>query len=216
MKSIKGVSLMVVAFVVLFNYGCSKKSENAIDFGKFEGNTYSNTFFNLNVSIPETWYVMDDEARAALMQKSKKIVAGDDKNLNASLDALDLKHLALVTASEKPPGTPVSSNPSFILIAENIKHAPGIKRGRDYHFHTKKMLESSQLEVSFPKEIYEIKIDGISFDVLETAVTMGNLINFQRQYAAVINQYVLLIGLTYQDNEGLWKLEEILQTMKMS
>lgn len=213
MKFVKYLLLMVI--LLLFNLGCSKQSEKAIDFGKFEGGTYSNTFFNLNVSIPDSWHVMDDESRIALMQRGTKIVAGDNKNLKATLNAANLKSLNLMTTSENPPGTPVSSNPSFILIAENIKHAPGIKRGSDYHYHTKKMMGESALEVSFPRDIYEETIDGRTFDVIEIMINMGNIKNYQKQYATIIKQYALLIIITYQDDEGLNKLEQILQTMKM-
>jgi len=213
MKFVKYLLLMVI--LLLFNLGCSKQSEKAIDFGKFAGGTYSNTFFNLNVSIPDSWHVMDDESRIALMQRGKNIVAGDNKNLKATLNAANLKSLNLMTTSENPPGAPVSSNPSFILIAENIKHAPGIKRGSDYHYHTKKMMGESALEVSFPRDIYEETIDGRTFDVFEIMLNMGNIKNYQKQYATIIKQYALLIVITYQDYEGLNKLEQILQTIKM-
>lgn len=216
MKFLKYWSLTVVTLFFLFNLGCSKKAENTIDLGKFEEGTYSNIFFNFKVSVPDSWHVMDDEARIALMQKGKEIVAGDNKNLNATLNASVLQTLNLITASEHAPGAPVDTNSSFIIIAENIKHSPGIKRGRDYHYHTKKMMGSSALDVSFPKSIYEKMIGGKSFDVLEISINMGSLVNYQKQYATIINNYALLIAVTYQDNEGLNKLEQIFQTMKMN
>jgi hypothetical protein len=215
MKFIKYVSLSIVTFFLLFNLGCSNNSEKAIDFGKFEEGTYSNTFFNFNVSIPESWYVMDDDSRIALMQKSKNIIAGDDKNLNAAFNAVDLQNLNLMTAYEKPPGAAVSTNPSFIVIAESIKHAPGITKGSDYHFHTKKVMKSSQMDVLFPKDIYEKTINGKIFEVMEIEIIMGGVRNIQKQYAAIINQYALLIVISYQDNEGLKKLEQILQTIRI-
>ena len=214
-KFMKHLSLLVVTSLLLFTLGCSNNPEKAIDFGKFEGGTYSNTFFNFNLSIPESWYVMDDEARIALMQRSKKIVAGNDKNLSATLNAADLQNLNLITAYEKPPGAPVDSNPSLIIIAESIKHAPGITKGSDYHFHTKKIMESSQMDVSFPKDIYKETISGKTFDVMDIEINMGSVRNIQKQYAAIINQYALLFIITYQDNNGLKQLEQILQTVEI-
>ncbi len=212
----KYVLLSVVMSCLIFNFGCSNNSEKAIDFGKFEESIYSNDFFNLNVSIPESWFVMDDESRIAMMQRSQKLVAGDNKNLNALINAADLQNLNLMTASENPPGTPVSSNPSFIIIAESIKHAPGIKRGSDYHFHTKKLMESSQVSVSFPEEIYETTIGNKTFDTMVIEIEMGGVKNFQKQYATIVNEYALLFAITYQDDAGLSKLEQILQTIKIN
>ena len=168
-----------------------------------------------NLSIPESWYVMDDEARIALMQRSKKVMAGNNKNLNATFNAADLQNLNLMTAYEKPPGAPVSSNPSLIIIAESIKHAPGITKGSDYHFHTKKMMESSQMDVLFLKDIYQETISGKTFEVMDIEINMGSVKNIQKQYAAIINQYALLLVITYQDDNGLKQLEQILQTIEI-
>ena len=215
MKFMKYLPLLVFTYFLLFNLGCNNDSNKAIDFGKFEKGTYSNSFFNLNVSIPESWYVMDDESRIALMQKSKKVAAGDDKNLNAALNAVDLQNLNLLTAYEQAPGAPVSTNPSFIILAENIKHVPGITKGSDYHFHSKKMMESSQMDVLFPKDVYEETINGKTFEVMDIEINMGSVKNIQKQYARIIDRYALLIVITYQDDDGLNKLEQILKTIKI-
>ena len=167
MKFLNHLSVFIIALLVSFTFGCGDNSKKAIDFGKFENGTYSNGFFNLKVSIPDPWAVMDDETRIALMQKSKQFVAGDDKNLKAAIDAADLQSLNLLSASEKPIGTPVATNPSFIILAESIKHAPGVVKGSDYHAHTKKIMENSQLDVSFPTAIYEKTVGGKTFEVME-------------------------------------------------
>jgi len=212
MSFLKYVSL---SFLLLLSFGCSNNSEKAIDFGKFENGFYTNTFFNLSVQIPDSWYVMDDESRIALMKKGKQIVAGNDKNLNAAFNAADLQNLNLLTTNESPPGSAVYTNPSFIILAESIKHAPGIVKGSDYHFHTRKIMESSQLNAVFPRAIYEETISGIAFEVLDLEINMGGIKNFQKQYATIMNKYALVIAITYQNDDGLKKLEQILQTIKL-
>lgn len=195
-----------------FIISCSDK--NAIDFGEFKDGIYSNSFFSLMLSVPDTWEVLNLESRMELMKQGGKIVAGDNKNLKAAIDAADLKSLNLLTAYEYPPGSAVSSNPGIMLIAEKIKHAPGIKRGSDYHFQAKKLMKLSRMQVSYPEEIYETIIDGVSFDVMETEITLGpGVVIWQRQYATIMNDYALLVALTYQDEYGLGQLEEIVGTI---
>lgn len=200
--------IITSAFII----SCSDKK--AIDFGEFEDGFYINSFFNLMLSLPDTWEVLDLESRMELMKQGGKFVAGDNKNLKAAIDAADLKSLNLLTAYEYPPGSAVSSNPGIMLIAEKIKHAPGIRRGSDYHFQAKKLMKLSRMQVSYPEEIYETIIDGVSFDVMVTEITLGpGVVLWQRQYAAIMNDYALLVALTYQDEHGLGQLEEIVETI---
>jgi hypothetical protein len=104
-----------------------------------------------------------------------------------------------------------------MLIAEKVKHMPGIKRGSDYHFQAKKLMKLSRINVTYPEEIYETNIDGVSFDVMETEITMGpGIVIRQRQYATIMNGYALLMALTYQDESELSRLEEIVKTITFS
>ncbi|MBA3036197.1 MAG: hypothetical protein FP814_06850 [Desulfobacterium sp.] len=216
MKSKNAIIVLLTIFTICCLLGCENNSKKAIDFGKYESGVYTNSYFKLKVTIPEAWYVMDDETRFEFMKKSGKIIAGKDKNLNAALEAADLDSLNLLFASEQPPGSSTNSNPNLILMAEKVKHLPGIVRGKDYHFHTKKMLEASAVKVSYPKEIYEEQIDGINFDVLEIQIDMGTNTIRQKQYATIMNGYALLFGLTYTDDNGLQKLDGIISAVNFN
>lgn len=208
-------SLMAIALLALVFVGCDNNSKNAIEFGRFESGTYKNDFFNLTVNVPESWSVLDDESRIDLMKKGNKVVAGEDDNLKATLNAADLENLNLLTASEHPAGAPVSFNPTFMIIAEKVKHLPGIVKGRDYHFHTKKIIASSEISVSYPKEIYETQIGGHTFDTMEMEIHVGNIRILQKQYAAITNGYALLFGLTYSNEMELEKLNKIVRTIEL-
>jgi hypothetical protein len=199
----------------VFIITCSDKK--IIDFGEFEAGVYTNSFFDLMLSLPDSWHVLDLESRMEIMKRGGKIVAGNNKSLKAAIDIADQKSLNLLTAYESPPGSAVSTNPGIMLIAEKVNHAPGIKRGSDYYFQAKKLMKLSNIKVSYPKEIYELIIDGVSFDVMETEITMGpGVVIRQRQYATIMNKYALLVALTYQDENGLDQLEQIVKTIKFN
>ena len=205
---------LAAAFIIALT-ACSSKKEEAVSFGQYSEGAYTNSFFNIRVPLPETWYVMDDESRIALMKQGSKIVSGDNKNLKALLDASDMQSMNLLTAYQHPPGTAVESNPSIIIIAEKIDHMPGIKRGSDYHFHTKKLMEQSALSVNFPAEIYETTLSGVSFDVLDIDYNSPQSGNYQKQYCTTLKNYALLVIITYQDDEGQSRLEDILAGMEL-
>jgi hypothetical protein len=196
----------------VFIITCSDKK--IIDFGEFEAGVYTNSFFDMMLRLPDSWHVLDLESRMEIIKRGSKIVAGNNKRLKAAIDIADQKSLNLLTAYESPPGSAVSTNPGIMLIAEKVNHAPGIKRGSDYYFQAKKLMKLSSIKVSYPKEIYEMIIDGVSFDVMETEITMGpGVVIRQRQYATIMNEYALLVALTYQDENGLDQLEQIVKTI---
>ncbi len=204
------LAALIVAGALIVS--CSDKK--ALDFGKFEAGVYTNSFFNIRLNLPDSWHVLDLEARMEIMKRGGEIVAGDNKNLKAAIDAADLKSLNLLTAYESPLGSAVSTNPGIMLIAEKVNHAPGVKRGSDYHFQSKKLMKLSRMNISYPQEIYEMIIDGVSFDVMESEITMGpGVVIRQRQYATIMNGYALLVALTYQDEYGLGQLEAIVETI---
>jgi hypothetical protein len=206
--------LMIVAwlFSSVLVVACSDKK--AIDFGTFEAGNYTNTFFDLMLNIPDSWHVLDLESRLEIMKRGGEIVAGENKSLKAAIKAADLQSINLLTAYEHPPGAAVTTNPGIMLIAEKVTHAPGIKRGSDYHYHAKKLMKFSRMKVSYPKEIYEQTIDGITFDIMETEITMGpGVVLRQRQYATIMRGYALMMALTYQDDSGLNQLEKIVETL---
>jgi hypothetical protein len=206
--------LMLATWLVssVLMIGCSDKK--AIDFGMFEAGEYTNTFFDLMLSIPDSWHVLDPESRLEIMKRGGEIVAGENKRLKAAIKAADLQSINLLTAYEHPPGAAVTTNPGIMLIAEKVMHAPGIKRGSDYHYHAKKLMKLSQMKVSYPKEIYEKTIDGVTFDIMETEITIGpGVVIRQRQYATIMKGYALMMALTYQDESGLNQLENIVNTL---
>ncbi len=53
-------------------------------------------------------------------------------------------------------------------------------------------------------------------DVIEIQIDMGNIKIMQKQYATIMKEYALVFAFIYQNDEGLYQLEEILQTISLS
>ncbi len=225
MKLLKSIPLLLLSFSLLFTVGCFEEvkeainktstKKKAIDFGSYKNGVYTNSFFDLKVTLPKDWSVMGDEARIALMKQGSKIVAGDDKNLKAVMKASDLQSVNLLTCSEKPLGAAIDFNSSIMILAESVKHMPGIKRGSDYHFHSKKLLKQSAMSVSFPRDIYEEKISDKSFDVMDMEMFAAGQTIQQKQYIRIMNGYAFVIIMTYKDDSGFKKLKKILNKIEL-
>jgi len=122
-----------------------------LDAGTVKDSTYTNSYFEIRLRIPDGWQVQDNEATRALLERGRALIVGDNKNLNAQVNASLQKSLTLLTMFKYPPGSPVDFNPGFICMVERLDGLPGIKKGSDYLFHVRKGLLSANLEITVAK-----------------------------------------------------------------
>jgi len=199
----------VILLLVLLA-GCAKKASDEIDFGTITDSVYRNNYFELNVPLPKDWSVQDQTEQRKFMTTGRKLLSGDDKNMQAVLKASELQSVSLFAVFEHPPGSPVSYNPSIMAVAENVRALPGIKKGRDYHFHAKKLLESGQLDVSFPKDIYTQQLGGVDFDVMEVKIQLRGTAIRQKYYATIMKGYALCVVVSFVTDEQNASLQKLL------
>ena len=175
MRWIKYITFAALITGIATYGGCGEKAVDKIGFGKLENGTYRNEFFGMSVKLPNDWHAWDDDTSKEMKQATKEMIAGQDKNLQAALDASELTTVNLFRVNKYPLGSPVPFNPNLGCIAEKVSHLPGIKKGSDYLYQTKKLMEMSQLKYVFTKDIYSEKIGGIDFDVQDVELNFGTL-----------------------------------------
>lgn len=137
-------------------------------------------------------------------------MAGDDKSMKAVLKASEKRTVYLFTAFKHPIWTLVDSNPSILGVAESVGWLPGITNGKDYHFHSKKLLEQSQVPFTFPKEVYAEMLGGKDFYVLETELKVGLNRIRQKYYSTKIKNHILTIIVSFGDETEEKEVNEVL------
>jgi len=202
---------LIVTLCVLLSAGCGKKASDEIDFGAVKNSVYQNEYFGFKVTLPSDWSVQDQAMRQRLAEQGKQMMAGDDKGIKAVLKASELQTINLLAAFQHPVGTPVPFNPSIMCVAERVSGLPGIKRGKDYHFHARKLMESSQVKFEFPADIPAVTLGGVEFDVMPVTMTVGPSTAQQKYYAAIRKGYALnfIVSFTTADEEAV--LQHILE-----
>jgi hypothetical protein len=213
MKLIKFLAIVMLTAWFIFSSGCQEKASEEVDQGAFSGSVYRNNYFGLTITIPSDWSIQDSKSMQDIKNLGKNVLDKDDKNLKAVMEASEFQTVSLFAVFRHPLGSPIPFNPNLMCMAERVRHMPGIKRGKDYHFHTRKLLESSHMSVNFPKEIYTETLGGVEFDVLYSETTFGTTLVKQKQYGAVMKGYVLLIVTTFADENQEATLDEILKTL---
>lgn len=215
MYRIKSFGFLFVLILTIMFSGCKKKESAKPNAGTIQNGIYNNEYFGLTLKLPQDWSIQDAESSKKLTKFGYKMIAGDDKNLERSLNAAaETQQLMFFSASKYPIGTPVADNPSIIGTAELVTSKPGIKRGSDYLFHVKNLLETSGIKITIKEAKATEKFGGVEFDMLEVVLPIGNISIQQKYYSTIMKDYAISFILTYTSKEGHEYLKEILKTVK--
>lgn len=198
--------LFLMAILADCSYGKSKN----FDYGKVENGKYVNSYFGMEMSIPENWIVMSQENFDEAAKLGEKLITGDDKRLQAAVKVSEVRTANLLLVSEKEYGS--ANNISISIVSENIKLFSGlIKNGNDYLAQAAKLLEQSQLQYkvdyNFTTEIINNQefsvMNGIMFDSI-----------YQKIYVILKNDFAITFTITYFDDEQKEFLENVMNTVK--
>lgn len=208
--------ILVLLITVIFSCQTSEKPKG-FDYGKVENNIYNNSFFNFKIELPSEWIVQSKEQTENLVEVGKKIVAGDDDNLKAVMKASEINSAYLLTVFKYELGSPVEYNPSLMLVAENLKLAPGIKKGNDYLFQARKLLEQSQIQYNnIDNEFEKVNFDHQEFYKMNLDMNhLGHNIK-QSYYSTILNGFSVSAIISFVTDEQKKELEEILNSLKFN
>src|SRR4026208_2516874 len=87
------ICLMLLAYSSAYSQGGAP----SLDAGSVKDSTYTNSYFGMQLRIPEGWEVQDNEATRALLERGKALAAGGDKKQNSMDSASEPRRLAILT-----------------------------------------------------------------------------------------------------------------------
>jgi hypothetical protein len=192
----------------------SNDTSSGFDYGNIESGIYKNSYFNFTIKLPANWVVQSKEQNENLMDMGADMVAGDNAKMRAVLDASQVNTANLLTMFQHEVGSAVKSNPNIMIIAENLKNAPGVKDGGDYLFHTRKLIEQSQFKYDYLSKDFAIeKIGGIEFYRMDARMSYSGLEINQLYYSTVLRGFSFNIILSYSSDEEKAVLMESVNSM---
>ncbi len=205
----------IASFVILLCSCGTGNMPKKFDYGQVENHKYYNSFFALELEVPHDWVVQTKEQTKELTEKGKNLAAGDDQNMKALIDASEINTANLLAVFQYEVGTPVAYNPSFALVAENLKNSPGIQSASDYLFHVRKHLKQSQIKVDYLDEACKQElINGQEFCVMNLSMHFMEIEIKQIYYATMQHGFCLSAVISFVDDEQKDELETIIQSME--
>ena len=214
----KGKKQLILLLLVTAFCSCqTNEKPKGFDYGKVENNIYSNSFFNFKIVLPSEWIVQSKEQTENLVEVGKDLVAGDDNNMKAIIKASEINSAYLLTVFQYEVGSAVEYNPSLMLIAENLKLAPGIKKGSDYLFQTRKLLKQSQIEYNnIDSEFEKVSIDNEEFYQMNLDLNHSGLNIKQSYFSTIRNGFSVNAIISFVTSEQKNELEKILNSLKFN
>ena len=161
---------------------------------------YRNAYFKFSVPVPAGWHVASTETEDHLRKVGSSAVVGDDPLLKAAVETA--APIQLLTATEHPVGSAVPFNSSFLIMAERVSHAPGIKTGEDYLFQLEALLERSPIPYEPLGEVTSLNLDGHTFARRDFSISALQALR-QSYIVGREGDYVLAFVFTAADQETL-------------
>ncbi|MBS4057586.1 MAG: hypothetical protein KGZ82_09755 [Bacteroidales bacterium] len=214
MKALTLISKLLPLVLLLSLVSCSQKPA-AFDYGKVENGVYLNSYFDFSMQLPEGWAVQSRDQMENIANTGKKMLSGNDTNLEAVLSAAEVNVANLLAVFEKEMGSPVEYNPNIMIVAENLQHAPGIKSGFDYLYQSRKLLMQGQFQYDYLSENFElVEFDGVEFYRMDARVNFTDLEIKQHYYATVRNGFSFNVIISYVSDAQKTVLFESLGSMR--
>lgn len=193
--------------------GCKQKpivEQEGFDYGTVANNKYTNKFFNIEMDVPAGWDVQDQKEREAIMKEGQKIAAGDNATLKAAIKASEVNSANLLTVYQHKMGAAVEYNPSFMLVAENLKNFPTIKTGAQYLDNAKKLLSSSTMDITHIDDKYTKRnIKGIDFYVMNVTMNVQNIPIHQLYMTTIKDGFAVGFIYSYMTEDQKTELEKV-------
>lgn len=208
------ISVLAIGFTSCQNASISNEIPKEFDYGKIVNGTYSNNYLGFSIQFDTTWEVQSDEQKQMLEDIGKEYVGGDDEDFKKTMEASKVNTANLLMLFKHPLGTIETFNPSFVVVAENVKNYTGIKDGKDYLNQAKKLLQASQMQYAFNKPIYKRNMGKHEFFVLEGSIGIADNAVIQEYITTVVNGFCLSFIATYSDDTEKTDLHEFLSTLK--
>lgn len=210
----KYIKLSIVCFLAFGLTQCKTGKPDNFDYGTIEDNTYTNSFFEMSMNLPEGWAVQSAEAIKQMTEIGSDAIAGDDAIMKAKLKVSEINSANLMSIFRHEVGTPLEVfNANVTLIAENLVLAPGVKEGSDYLAHTKTALLQTGMNYTIDDDFGTETFGRQSFDYMDATLSTQGMSVQQRYYSTIINGFSLTAIISYGSEEQKEMLIDVLASM---
>jgi len=211
--------LIVFSSLSCLNQEPTNKIPENFDYGKSEGNVYKNSFFDMVVPYNETWNVQSKQEFKELTDQGADLVYGSSPDIKeAYKKAADVTaaNLFAVFKYQEDTDADIDFNPSFLMMAENLKGVGNVKTAKDYLILSKDMLKRADVNYIIDDNITTKTIDGVEFSILKVKLdyVLDNI--EQEMYATIKNGFCLFMTISYTNETDKKELNAMINNVRFN
>ena len=189
------------------------KPDTATEIGP---NTYRNKALGLTVTAPEGWYVAPSDVMEKMMAVGSDLTTSNmGQGAKAAVQSAMQRTASIFTFMEHPPGSPVPYMTGVMGMTEDVGMLPGIKRGSDYFFHARQLMEQSAVPTKVGDGYATRMIGGRQFDRMDVEMGDPDRMVKQRYFATRHGDVIFALIQSYRTNEDLAALDKVLDSIKL-
>lgn len=213
----RSLSLIAIFILLCFVAPVSNAQQASTpDDGSVADGVYSNRFFGFSVNYPKDWVVHGDATNTRLKEIGKERATSSGALPAAAAEVMLKNTYQLLTAFQYPMGAPhVEVNPAFMVVAENVSHAPGIVNGRDYLLHVRPVMIKTGV-VPIQDEPTELVLSGRKFFRQDSRMQINGMSIQQAIVITVIKGYALAFILSGKDQQSIDEMAAAAGTLKFA
>ncbi|MBN2616028.1 MAG: hypothetical protein JXR71_10090 [Bacteroidales bacterium] len=212
------IKFNVMAFLLIATVlsGCGwNGGSKKFDFGHIEQNKYINSYFGMELVIPDGWVARTRKETRKMVNMLYDTVVKND--IKPRVKASEINTADLLSIFKYKIGTSKEYNPGLMLIATNLKNAPHTKTGSDYLSFVRKYLKQRQ-EVHYmhiDETSKKVMINNQPFYSMSCTINIGININ-QEYYSTVKDGFSMNVIITYANEQQKKELENIIHSIKFN
>lgn len=180
-----------------------------LDYGKVNGYSYVNDFFNFRLTIPFGWRVQGQDVKNILAEKGRETIKGRTPQENAQIDSSMSNTVNLLTLFKYEVGSSTDFNASLICGAEWLPTSA--MSANQYLVNAKRLLEMSGGQYYF-KAFTTETVGGEGFSVMELETSSVQ----QKYYVSIKKGYALFFILTFMTDEDEAVLRQAMRSIRFS
>lgn len=179
---------LVIALLITVGLAVNGQTSTPDD-GNLKDGVYSNNYFRFSIAHPTGWVVHGEDTKAHIKEIGKARATTTGALSAESAEVFLQNTYQLLTTFQYPLGSPgVAINSGFMIVAENIRHAPGIVTGKDYLVNVRPLM--IKLGSQPTREPVELVLSGRKFyrqdavmDVNGVAIQQATVVGVEKGFA---------------------------------
>jgi hypothetical protein len=204
-------SPVLIAIIILVCTFTNGQQPSTPDDSSVNDGVYKSRFFHFSFTFPKGWVVHGEATKERIREVGKEKITSSGGLTEAEADRVLKNTYQLLTVFQHPLGTPgIEVNPSIQVVAEDVRHAPGITDGRTYLLYIRPMLTKAGGQF-IQEQPDEIRVAGRQFFRQDYRMTVNNVSLQQALIVGFDTGYVLAFIFTSRDQAG---VEEMLKSLK--